>query len=106
MTCSPPKEVRVGVASISEIYGCGSVFEGFAIDELEVAYNYPGEAEYVAGCIACEQAEREQPTTQLRPETSGSFRSLRLDSPTTPAEQEAHSGYMLDFWAMMRTLFR
>ena len=107
MKHSSPKEIRVGIAWITEIYDGQSILDGFAIDGDEVTHYYPLEAQYVAACIACEQAVLEQSTTEVKAETRGITQECapNLDSLTTPTEEKRWNLYASDLRAMLRTFF-
>src|ERR1700756_4284062 len=68
-----PKEIRVGVAWLIEIYDLGTHSTGSGIEQQEVAYYCSLEADYVEVCTEGEAAAHGQLASQVRTETSGSI---------------------------------
>jgi hypothetical protein len=85
-----PKEIRVGVSGVTEVYDFGPLSAGFEIEEAEVIHCRSVGAGYVAVHTEYEQATYEQCAPEVRA------------APQT-IKEESQPGYVWDLCAMMRS---
>jgi hypothetical protein len=107
MTPLRPKEIRVGVAWLTEVYDPGPIPTGSGIEEEELTFHCSVEADYVEVCTECEAATPWRLASQARTETSGLIQErvpTRDSVPHTIKEKGQQIFYLLALWGMIGRL--
>lgn len=107
MTPLRPKEIRVGVAWLTEVYDPGPLPTGSGIEEEELTFHCSVEADYVEVCTECEAAAHGRLASQARTETSGLIQECvptRDSVPHTIKEKGQQIFYLLALWGMIGRL--